>query len=73
MGNFCGMTANDVFCALFDLGILRHTKIQPLLKLKQISQFKCQDCGYYYDECVCYDNEIIVAIKKLEKEKICCK
>lgn len=24
----------------------------------------CQDCGYYHDECVCGDNEIITAVQE---------
>jgi len=70
MGNFCGMTANDVLKTLYDLGIIRSIEIKPNRKPTHGSCCTCQDCGYYHDECVCDDNEIIKAIKKLEKDKI---
>ena len=70
-GEECGMTANDIFKTLYDLGILRHTEIQPIRKPTHGNCCTCQDCGYSHDECVCEDNEIITAIKKLEKDKAC--
>ena len=73
MGDFCGMTATDVLETLYDLGILRHTEIQPLWKPGHGTCCTCQDCGRLDDKCVCYDNEIITAIKNLEKDKKCCK
>ena len=73
MGNFCGMTAADVLITLYDLEIIKTISIQPILKPMHGSCCTCQDCGWYHDECVCEDNKIIRAIKKLEKDKICCK
>ena len=73
MGNFCGMTATDVLKTLKDLEIIGSIKIKPHRKPTHGSCCTCQDCGYYHDECVCGDNEIIIAIKNLEKEKILCK
>ena len=31
----------------------------------------CQDCGYYHDDCVCYHNELLDKLNKLEKFTIC--
>ena len=74
MGNFCGMTAIDVLKTLYDLEIIKTILIQPIKKPRHEScTCHCQDCGWYYDECVCEDNKIITAIKNLEKEKACCK
>ena len=70
MGNFCGMTATDVLKTLFDIGIIRSVSIKPRRKPTHGPCCTCQACGYYHDECVCDDNEIIKAIKKLEKDKI---
>ena len=28
----------------------------------------CQDCGYYYDVCVCNDNEILTALGEFFEE-----
>ena len=70
MGNFSGMTATDVLRTLYDLEIIKTISIQPILKPMHGS---CYDCGWCLDECVCEDNKIIRAIKKLEKDKICCK
>ena len=71
MGNFYGMTAIDVLEVLWDEEVIRYTEIQPLWKPTHGTCCTCQDCGRPYDECVCTDNEIIKAIKKLEKDKIC--
>ena len=73
MGNFFGMTATDVLKTLKELEVIRSIEIQPHIKPGHGPCCTCQDCGYYHDECVCEDNEIITAIKKLEREKICCK
>ena len=73
MGNFCGMTATDVLKTLKELEIIRSIEIQPYIKPGHGPCCTCQDCGYHHDECVCEDNEIITAIKNLEKEKILCK
>ena len=73
MGNFCGMTSADVLKVLFDIGIIRSVSVRPHIKPGHGPCCTCQDCGYYHDDCVCEDNEIITAIKNLEKEKACCK
>ena len=70
MRNFCGMTATDVLKTLYDLGIIRSIEIKPNRKPTHGSCCTCQACGYYHDGCVCEDNEIITAIKKLGKDKI---
>jgi len=67
------MTATDVLKTLYGLGILRHTEIQPIRKPTHGNCCTCQDCGWDHDDCICYDNEIITAINKLEKENQCCK
>ena len=69
MGDFCGMTATDVLRTLYDLEIIRSISIKPHIKPTHGNCCTCQDCGYYHDECVCEDNEIIMAIKKLEIKK----
>ncbi|GAF96920.1 unnamed protein product [marine sediment metagenome] len=28
----------------------------------------CQDCGHYYDDCVCLHNEIIMELSKVTEE-----
>ena len=73
MGNFFGMTATDVLKTLKELDIIRSIEIKPFRKPTHGSCCTCQYCGYYYDQCACGDNEIITAIKNLEKEKILCK
>ena len=73
MGNFCGMTAIDVLKTLKELDIIRSIEIKPFRKPTHGSCCTCQYCGYYHDQCACGDNEIITAIKNLEKEKTLCK
>jgi len=74
MGNFCGMTAADVLETLWNLDVINSTEIKPHIKPGHGPCCTCQDCGYYHDDCVCGDNEIIIAIKNLEKDKaLCCK
>ena len=72
MGNFFGMTATDVLKTLKELDIIRSIEIKPFRKPTHGSCCTCQYCGYYYDQCACGDNEIITAIKNLEKEKTLC-
>jgi len=67
------MKAKEVLNILYALQVIGSTKIKPHRKPTHGSCCTCQDCGYYHDECVCGDNEIITAIKNLEREKILCK
>ena len=62
------MTAKDVLSALWGLGVIRFTNIQPLLKPACSCFCTCQECGRPHDKCICKNNEIIIAIEKLEQK-----
>lgn len=53
---------------LVELEVIRQPTIKEHIKPTHGSCCTCQDCGYYYDECVCSDNEIITKIQKRLRE-----
>jgi len=61
------LKTQDVLDILVELGVIGSTEIQKFRKPTHGTCCTCQDCGWYHDECICGDNEIIEAIKKLQK------
>lgn len=57
--------AQEVIDMLKREEVLSNNKIMPERKATHGSCCTCQDCGYYHDECICGDNEIIESVIKL--------
>ena len=49
---------------MVELEIIRTTEVQGLRKPTHGECCTCQDCGYYYDDCVCDDNRIITTVQE---------
>ena len=60
--------AIDVLKTLKQLGVINSIEIKSFRKPTHGECCTCQDCGYYHDECVCLDNEIITTIKELAQK-----
>jgi len=59
------VTYHDVLQLLSNEGVISNPKIMPERKPTHGPCCTCQDCGYYHDECICGDNEIVEKIIKL--------
>ena len=64
MEHIANMWSEYILDLMVELEIIETTEVKEHRKPTHGECCTCQDCGYYHDECVCRDNEIITTVRE---------